>query len=473
MNLAPFWPELTLAALAVAILVLDLMKIRPGTLGYLAAAGCALVAAGTLCPAAPGFGGGAAFGGFFLVDPLTRFLRVIVLGAAALVLLVSVPVIRKMKHPGEFVSIFLMAVVGLLVLSGAGELLTLYIALETATVASYCLAGMVRGDERSQEAGLKYLLLAALSSGIFLYGLSILYGLTGTTVLSTIHAVIGPSPTPLHRLGLVLIMAGLAFKISVVPFHMWVPDIYHGAPTPVAAFLSVASKAAGFAAAYRVLVMALGGLQGEWTAMLLILAALSMLVGNLVAIAQTNMKRLLAYSTIGQAGYLLLGLATASTTGGAALLFYLAAYVLMNLGAFFVVMIVSETVGSEEVDAYAGLARRSPGVALAMLLSLMSLAGVPPLVGFFGKLYLFAAAMEKGYWFLVLLGVLTSLVSVYYYLMVLRRVYIEPPPAGAGRLVVPLPMAIGLWIATAATVLLGIYPTPLAEAALAAILKLI
>lgn len=411
-----------------------------------------------------------AFGGMFLEDGLAHTFRQIFLGAAFLTALGSSDYLEKtrMRWQGEYYVLLAMATTGMMFMASAGDFLSLYIALETTTITFYVLTAMHKGTSLvSSEAGLKYLLLGAFSSAILLYGISLFYGMAGTTSLSGLgnwlNAQPAGDPSPLLVLATILVLAGFAFKVTLVPFHMWAPDVYQGAPTPVTGLLSVGSKAAGFAAIIRIFLFALnhGPLVSLWSFLLAALAALTFLVANLIALKQHNIKRLLAYSSISQAGYLILGLLANSALGRTALVFYLILYVFTNLAAFIVVTIVSARAGSEEIDDFKGLAQTSPMLALVMLLSLLSLAGIPPLAGFFGKFYLFAAGIQAHWILLVTWAVVNSIVSLFYYLVVIKKMYLEAPVAGAPRPgSQPLSLKVALTVCTFFVLFLGIFPAP-------------
>jgi NADH-quinone oxidoreductase subunit N len=319
-------------------------------------------------------------------------------------------------------------------MSAAADLIMVFLALETTSISLYVLAGFLRNSQRSTEAGLKYYLFGSFTAGLFLYGLSLVYGFAGTTNLYSLSGALGKvlnsGPTGAFSLilTLLLILAGFAFKIAAVPFHFWTPDVYEGAPTPVTAFISTASKAASFALLVRVFgVMWPAEAALFWTGLLAAIAAVTMTLGNVLALVQHNLKRLLAYSSIAHAGYTLIGVValTRSGNGAAAVAFYMFMYVMTNIAAFTVVIIVSNALGSDEIKDLAGLSRRSPYLALAMVIALLSLSGVPPLAGFFGKFFLFAAAVEAGYVWLAILGVLNAIVALYYYLTVIKVMYVD------------------------------------------------
>jgi len=371
-----------------------------------------------------------AFLGGFTADALSMVFRGIIALSAVVTILMS---IRYVEQAGsslaEFLTILLTATVGGMFLSGASELVMIFIALETLSIASYLLTGFTKRDPRSNEAALKYLLIGAASSGIFLYGLSLLYGLSGgATTLEGIATSLAASGESLALvIALVFAIAGIAFKISAVPFHQWTPDVYEGSPTPVVAFLSVGSKAAGFALAIRLLVTVFPVLTEEWHFVFTALAILSMVLGNVVALAQTSMKRLLAYSSIGQAGFIMIGLLASTEAGYASMVFYMLAYLFMNLGAFSCVILFSLRTGTDEISEYAGLYQKDALLTLGLSVCLLSLGGIPPFVGFFGKLYLFWAGWQAGLYGLVLVGLVTSVISIYYYIRVVKMMVVKEP----------------------------------------------
>lgn len=407
-------------------------------------------------------------GGMYLLDPFSTFFKQIFLASAVLVSIGANAYVNRIGYnQGEFYSLLVFATLGMMIMAGAGDLVTFYVGLELMTITFCILACYQHRDAKGSEAGLKYIILGAMSSAILLYGLSLIYGSTQTTIISEIAArIASKGPSPLIILGMIFTLAGFGFKISAVPFHMWSPDIYEGAPTPVTAFLAVASKAAGFAVFLRVFLIALPAAQTYWVVILMVLATLTMVLGNLVAIPQTNIKRLLAYSSISQAGYLLLGMIAFSSLGVAAILFHSILYVFSNVGAFTVATAFHNSTGSDEIKDYAGLAQRSPLMAAVMLLSLLSLAGIPPLAGFVSKFYLFTSIIDKGYIWLAFVGIGMSMVSVYYYLVVVKAMYLGQPAQDAK----PIELSGGLTLALVAcmviTLFFGVYPTPLLNLAL-------
>jgi NADH-quinone oxidoreductase subunit N len=317
----------------------------------------------------------------------------------------------------------------MMLMATSSELMTIYVSLEITSLSLAFLATWAKRDLRSSEAGLKFFILSAISSAILLYGLALLYGITGSTSLRDIARLLTGGATPAAMLAMSMVVAGFGFKISAVPFQMWTPDVYEGAPTPVTAFLSTASKAAGFAVILRIFQSALGPIQAEWTTLFAVLAVITMTVGNVMAMVQNNLKRLLAYSSIGHVGYMLAGLATGTAFGLSSVIFYLLVYAFTNIGAFAVLIVMARHVPHEDITSYTGLARRAPWLSAAMAFCLLSLAGLPPLAGFFSKLYVFWALAEQGIYWLVLAGLLNSAISLYYYARVIRQMYVVEAPA--------------------------------------------
>ena len=409
--------------------------------------------------------------GVFVIDQMSRYFSMLFMGAGALAVLLSLSPMRNSQYEGAYYVCLGSSAVGMMLMASSGELITMYVALELASVSLYLMAAMGRGKgTESREAGLKYLLVGAFSSALFLYGVSFFYQATGSTILFEMRQVMSTHANDgLLLIGLVFIIAALGFKIAAVPFHMWAPDVYEGGPSPMVAFASTASKAAGFVVMGRLLLAALPGMRGDWTFLLAIMAAMTMILGSFAAIPQTNLKRMLAYSSIGQAGFLLVGFVAGSELGMGSVMFYLVVYLFTNIGAFAVVAILEQTAGGATIADYAGLARRSPVLALAMLLSLLSLAGIPPLGGFAGKLFLFSAAMQEPgkFLWLVILGVLLSTLSLFYYLSVIRQMYIEPAK-NQGKIKVGLASGIALAVCIIGIMLTGIMPDFLMNSALEA-----
>lgn len=406
------------------------------------------------------------FDGLIVLDPLATFFKLLFIGIGALVVLVAVdPLPRFSKWPAEFYALIVWCTLGHMLLASAAELFTIFLCLQLTSLPLIVLIGYAKGDPRSSEASLKYLLLVLVSTAVLLYGMSLIYGSLGTSTLSEIGEALASLERiqPVVALGLVLLLTGFAFKITAVPFQYWVPDVYQGAPTPVTAFLSVGSKFAGFALALRIIVAALD-VPLDWHLIFGVLAALSMFVGNLGAIKQTDIKRMLAYSGIAQAGYLLVGLAALSSEGIGALLFYAVAYSVANLLAFGVVIAFSHGGGGTSIEEYAGLAKRAPLTALALAAALLSLGGLPLMAGFMAKFYIFLYAAEAGLVWLVAVGVANSVIALYYYLRVVWQMYVAPSPEDAEVLVVAPRAGIAMSLCIAGVLALGLYPEPLLRA---------
>jgi len=405
--------------------------------------------------------GGPAYHGYATGDTFALFFEVLFAVLGILTVAVSHSYLtRRGLREGEFHILIMAAVIGMMVLGSATSLVTVFLGLELFSIALYIACGFIRTDSRSQEAGAKYLLVGGFASAFVLYGMALVYGASGTTLIPEIATRITSSASgdPLILLGIVLMGVGFAFKVSAAPFHMWTPDVYQGAPLPVTAFMSVGTKAAAFAMIVRVFAGGLPHLAPEWQALLAFVAATSMIVGNLLAIAQTNIKRLLAYSGIAQAGYILVGVIAGGKDGLSAVLFYLFVYTFMNFGAFAVVtLLAGPDMDHDRISDLDGLHRRHPLMAILMTVFMLSLAGFPPFVGFFGKLFLFTAGVNAGYTWLVVLAVLMSVVSVYYYVRVLVPVW--SPSARADGLRVPFSATAAIAISGLASIVLGIYPT--------------
>jgi NAD(P)H-quinone oxidoreductase subunit 2 len=417
-----------------------------------------------------------AFLGAFHGDALSVAFRGIIALSTTVTILMS---IRYVQQAGtslaEFIAILLSATLGGMFLSGANELVMIFISLETLSISSYLLTGYMKRDPRSNEAALKYLLIGASSSAVFLYGVSLLYGLSGgETNLNAIAqgaAALEAGQSLGILISLVFAIAGIAFKISAVPFHQWTPDVYEGSPTPVVAFLSVGSKAAGFAMAIRLLTTAFPLVIEQWHFVFTALAVLSLVLGNVVALTQTSMKRLLAYSSIAQAGFVMIGLIAGTDAGYASMIFYLLIYLFMNLGGFIGVILFTLRTGTDQISEYAGLYQKDPLLTLTLSICLLSLGGIPPLAGFFGKIYLFWAGWQAGLYGLVLLGLVATVVSIYYYIRVVKMMVVKEPqemsdavknyPEVRWNLPGMRPLQVGLVLALVATSLAGILSNPL------------
>jgi len=474
-NLTYLLPEMIVAITGALILVLDLIWPTPrhtehtarpwlayvGVVGLLAAAISVLVIhAGNGGPDAP-----VLFEGIVVIDALGSYFKLLFLAIAAIVLLLSADHIEEFSRwSAEFYAFVVWCTLGHMLLASAGELFTIFLALQLTSLPLIVLIGYAKRDPLSGEASLKYLLLVMVSTAVLLYGMSLLYGSLGTSTITEIGAKLAALETigPVVALGLVLLLTGFAFKITAAPFHFWVPDVYTGAPTPVTAFLSVGSKFAGFALALRVIVTGLH-VDLNWQLIFGAMAALSMTLGNLGAIKQTNIKRMLAYSGIAQAGYLLVGVAAVSEQGISALLFYTGAYGLANLAAFCVVLVVAKAIRSFEIADYAGLAKRAPLAALALAIALLSLGGLPLMAGFMAKFYVFLAAAQAGLIWLVAVGAVNSVISLYYYLRVLWVAYVAPGESDA--ISIPVGSGVAMSLCVAGVLGLGLYPEPLIQAA--------
>jgi len=440
-DLALVLPEIVLMSLAALILVVDLFVRREqkwftfacGIGALLWTAVYVWVTAGGASALAPV--SQVAFDGLFLTDGVAVVLKLTILLSGAFALAYSWPYLRKHGiDNGEFVLLILLGTLGMMVIASAGSLLTAYLGLELSGLSMYTLVALKRNDRIATEAAIKYFVLGALASGVLLYGFSMIYGATGSLDLDRIaQASLGAQAgRTLLVFGLVFVVSGIAFKLGVVPYHMWVPDVYHGAPTPVTLLIGTAPKLAAFAFTLRVLAGALKGLEFDWQGMLIVLSLLSMVFGNLVAIAQVNLKRMLAYSTIAHMGYMLLGFLAADLNGFSAAMFYAVTYVLMSLVAFGMILLLSrESFEADLLDDFKGLNRRSPWWAFVMLLAMFSLAGIPPTLGFYAKFAVIEAAVNQGFVWLAVVAVLTSVVGAFYYLRVVKLMYFDDPPESA------------------------------------------
>ncbi len=416
-------PEVLLVVVILLVMLFDALwdEERRRNLGWLTFGGVALTLALTVLLGQPGEPA-SLWGGMVRFDWLGFTFAMIFLFGAGITALLGMD-IAALGRRGEFYILLLVSTIGMMLMASAGDIIMLFLAVETTSIPLYVLAGFFSKDEKSTEAGFKYLLFGAMASSVMLYGLSLLYGFTSATSLEGVAAGLSDEPLALTLGALVLVLVGFGFKISVFPLHFWAPDVYEGAPTPVAGFLSTASKAAGFAVLMRILLAVFPSVEGYWPQLIAVLSAITMTLGNLLAINQTNIKRMLAYSSIAHAGYALVGLVAMSTLGINSVVFYLGAYLLTNLAAFGVAGIFWQVAGSDDITAYAGLSRRRPALALAMLAAFLSLAGMPPFAGFVAKVVVFAAAMQSGWIWLVVVGVLNSIIGLYYYLKVLNEVY--------------------------------------------------
>ncbi|KPL02452.1 MAG: hypothetical protein AMJ90_05670 [candidate division Zixibacteria bacterium SM23_73_2] len=468
MNYSLLLPEIFLLLWTLFIFVLDFFwdKSKTHSLGWLSLLGLGITA-GLLF----GSGKGNLFGNMFLSDGFSFYFKLVFLSAAFLAILSSIDFVKKIdKYRGEYFGLILLSTLGMMFLCSAGELITLYIALELTTIPLFVLAAYLKSDSRSAEAGIKYVILGAISSAILIYGISIIYGLTGATDLALIQFSLASQHLKFGALGPALIfgiiffIAGFGFKLALVPFHVWAPDVYQGAPTPITAFLSVASKGAGLAAFVRIFFVSFNVFQPDWVMIIAVLASLGMILGNIVALMQTNIKRMLAYSSIAQIGYILIGVVAFSWRGISSLSFYMFAYLFANMGAFIGAITFSNVTGSDEIKDYAGLSRKSPGLALCMTVFLLSLVGIPPLAGFVGKYYIFASAIERGHIGIVIIAILTSVIALYYYVGVVREMYFRKSEKEFS-FSIPFSLKLALFICVIGVLLAGLFPTPFIDAA--------
>jgi NADH-quinone oxidoreductase subunit N len=481
LNVLIIAPEVVVLATALLVMIVDLFLPReqksrlawPSLVGVLLAA----VLSYAIWDGPAGLtveGGDPILQNMVAADGYALFLNLVILAAAALAILFSAEYANRMDlAQGEYYALLLLSTTGMMLMAASVNLMTIFLALEILSIALYVLVGLNRAELRSAEAALKYFLLGAFASGFLLYGMALIYGQAGTTSLAGLRdyaSSLGGQFPPLLMVGLGLMIVGFGFKVALVPFQMWTPDAYEGAPTSVTAFMSVGAKAAGFAALGRVLLYAFGDLSGDWVWVLAVLSALTMTVGNLAALRQANLKRMLAYSSIAHAGYLLVGVAAGNPLGTSGVLFYLFSYAFMNVGAFAVLIAVGRfdhaMEGGETLDDLAGLAARKPGLALVMALFMLSLAGVPPLVGFLAKFYVFSAAVQANLTWLAIFGVVNSVVSAYYYLRVIVVMYMQEGKL-ADEVPEPLCLAlqVGVGVAALAIVVLGLWPAPILDLA--------
>jgi NADH-quinone oxidoreductase subunit N len=469
---APAMPEIVLAVGAMAILMLGVFRSSPP--GDDAVANWAAIVVLLVAACLVVWGGAereVLFGGAFIVDAFGRFMKVLVLAGAALVLVMSLGDLARAKLlSSEYAALLLLSVLGMMLMISAGNLIALFLGLELQSLALYVVAAIKRDQVRSSEAGLKYFVLGSLSSGMLLYGASLIYGFTGAIDFPAIAAVAKAQPAAPNiglTVGLVFLLVGLAFKIAAVPFHMWTPDVYEGAPTPVTAFFAAAPKLAAMALLMRVLLTAFPGIATQWQQIIVFLSIASMLLGAFAAIGQTNIKRLMAYSSIGHVGYALIGLAADSEAGTQAVLVYLAIYLFMTLGAFACILSMRGKDGPvEDIDCLAGLAKTNLPMAFVLAMILFSMAGIPPLAGFFAKFYVFYAAIGAGFYTLAVIGVLTSVVAAYYYIRIVIVMFVRD----AHQSFLPMDRGANFVMTVAGLfVLLFVFaPAPLVDAALTA-----
>ena len=455
-------PELIIALTLLIVLVFDLFDgISKAILGWMTIVGAGIALwvsiqmhqAGTV---------GTQFNDMFKVDNFSLFFNIVFLVSTILVALISLSYLgRDDRKQGPYYLLILLATLGMMLMAAGNELIIVFLGLELMSLSLYVLAGYFRDSPASSEAGMKYLLLGAFASAFFLYGIALIYGGAGTTNVPAIaEAITAPNKSPLLLAGMFLLIVGFGFKVAIVPFHQWAPDVYEGAPTTVAAFISAGPKAAGFAAFLRIFMEALPNLQVEWSGVIILLAMLTMTVGNVIAIAQTSIKRMLAYSSIAHAGYILIGLAAANNDGISSAMLYLLIYCVMNIGAFGAVILAKTEDGeSLMISDYAGLGLRKPLLAMFMTIMLLSLAGFPPTAGFVGKFYIFKSAVQAGHIWLVIVGAVNTAISAFYYLRVVVTMYMREPEEELPFASYPSTLVVGLVLAAIGVLLIGILPS--------------
>jgi NADH-quinone oxidoreductase subunit N len=455
-------PEYLLGGLAVLILAVDMLmpNVRKSMLPVIAAAGLAITFVISLLYLDTEDN----FAGLIAIDDYTTFFRCFFIAVTLATVIASAQFVQeRLRNPGEYYALLVVSTAGAIFMASARELLTAYIGLELLSFSLYVLVSYAKSDSRSNEAGMKYVLLGAFASAMLLYGISFIYGASGSTTYSEIQAAFenGTSDFTLGTLaGLALIVTGLGFKVAAVPFHMWTPDAYEGAPLPITAYLSATSKAAGFALLLRLFSSALLPVIEDWEFMMAAVAAITMVVGNLIALQQTNIKRLLAYSSIGQVGYMLMGITAISPEVSSALLLHMTGYVVTNMALFVAIIAYNNETGAEQISEFRGMAERAPFLAAVTAVALFSLAGMPLFAGFLTKFILFQSVAENGYYWLAAVAVIVSFISLYYYLVVIRAMYVSEPEDHT-RFSVPLAMSGSLVVLTLGVFLVGLYPAPL------------
>ena len=455
-------PELVIVLTFVIVMIFDLFRsIRKSVLAWVTIIGSALALWASVEMLNAGVVG-SEFNGMIRVDRFSMFFDIIFLVSTILVTLISINYLdREDKRQGEYYVLILLATLGMMLMASGNELIVVFLGLELMSLSLYVLAGYFRSVQVSSEAGMKYLLLGAFASGFFLYGIALIYGGAGTTSIPEIATELeAGGKSPLMLAGMFLLIVGFGFKVALVPFHQWAPDVYEGAPTTIAAFISAGPKAAGFAAFLRIFMGALESLQPEWIGAIVILAALTMTVGNVIATAQSNIKRMLAYSSVAHAGYVLVGLAAANKDGISSAMLYLLIYCVMNIGAFAAVILARTEDGeSLRIADYAGLGFRKPLLALFMTFMLLSLAGFPPFAGFVGKFYVFRSAVDAGQVWLVVIAAINTAISAFYYLRVVVIMYMKEPEEELEFHAYPRLLVCALLLITIGVVLIGVLPS--------------
>jgi len=461
-------PELILVGVACLLLVFDpLFKKCRDMVGVISIVAIIVAAIATCCLLQGDMLGGTFFAGMHKIDAYSAFFKMIFYVAAILVMLMSFQYVKtKDINMGEYYILMLFSLSGMMILASAVDLLTIYVGLELMSIPVYVLAGFRQSSRKSNEGSMKYIILGAFSSGILLYGISFIYGLTGTTDLMGIAEALKDPATsvPALSIALVMLIAGFAFKVAGVPFHMWAPDAYEGAPTPITAFMSVCVKAASFAVLLRVFLVGLAPVYDQWVIIMIVIAVLSMGYGNFVAISQKSIKRMLAYSSIGHAGYAMLGLIAGTAEGVSSVLFYMAVYAFMNIGAFAIIILLTINGREDKIENYKGLGKTNKFVALLMMIFLFSLAGIPPMAGFMGKFFVFKALLSQGMVPLAIFAVLMSAVAAYFYIRVIMVMYMKEPE-GEFQMYRPACLCFVILLTVVATIWHGVYPTMLIDLA--------
>ncbi|HSB05171.1 MAG TPA: NADH-quinone oxidoreductase subunit N [Thermodesulfobacteriota bacterium] len=457
-------PEIILTVFGFLVLLLDVFSSKEGKKGYLGILSLIGIVIAFLFTLPLMGSDQTGFGGMFISDGFTLFFKILFLIIAFLTILISMGYAhREGMEIGEYYALVLFATLGMMLMAAGSHLITIFLGLETMSISIYILAGIIRGDRRSSEAALKYFILGAFATGFLLYGMALIYGATGSFYLKEVASYIVSKNllrSPMLLMSLVFLTIGFGFKIASVPFHMWTPDVYEGAPTSITAFMATGVKAAGFAALVRVFFSALPAFRPDWTSIMWVIALATMTIGNIVAISQTNIKRMLAYSSIAHAGYILVAFVAGNDIGTSGILFYLMAYAFMNLGAFTCVILLGKR-GEENtlISDYAGIGFKYPLLAASMTIFLLSMAGIPPLAGFMAKFYVFSAAVKSKFYWLAILGVLNSAISVYYYLRVTVLMYFRESERDITGLQFSPATVIALILAVIGTFYMGIFPS--------------
>lgn len=462
MHLQRIVPEFIILGFAFFLLILDLFMKRGTPRKSFAVIGIIGTVLAAIFLANQTYG--MALSDLFIQDAVAVFFKWLFVITTVLVLYITRLYEDKIKSwRGEFYSLLLFTTVGMMFLASSADFVSFYVSLELVAICQYILAAFTHDRRTTVESGLKYIVTGALSSGVLLYGVSFIYGSTGTTSFAEVASVLQTAETTTFIIiGIAFVVFGLTFKISSIPFHVWTPDVYQGAPTPVTALLAAGSKAAGFVVMMRILLSALGVVKGEWIAFVAVISGATLIFGNLAAMPQKDIKRLIAYAGIGSAGYLLMAMAAASSLGAGAIMFYLLTYTFAILGTFIAIVVFYNSDGAYTIESYAGLSIRSPLLAATLFIGLLSIAGIPPLGGFIAKFYIIAAAVQEGLWILAVIGVIMAIVAMYYFLLVVKSMYLRPP-VNTAPIPVDMSTRILLYAINAVTIFLGVYPGPFTD----------